>query len=414
MNKKHIKDFFIIYMVLILFGAIFPTNIFGTFNEEIIDQQQPEIDGCWACSDGKCMMAQSFRPNLSMLTKIELVLERWGNPNGKISISLCDSIKPINVIIEKLISSSEIEEGHKCETWVEIDLIDMQFERNQTYYILYNPKDATNWDYYNTISIGAGEYDQYKRGESWWYHPSAGWYTDDKLDLSFKLYGENTPPEIPEIITGPDEGTAGGYCEFIVKAFDPDFHDLSYGWDWDGDDIVDEWTDFYDSGKNVTTYYSWLNPGVYKLKVKVKDVYNASSEYSESFTIEISGMNDPPDKPTIEGTDSGIPFTNYTFTFKAIDPENANIFYYIEWGDGSNTDWFGPFISGQEINFTHNWSERGQYTIKSKVKDLHGAESEWATLEVTMPKNKIINTPFLNFLENYPNMFPILRYILGL
>ena len=30
------------------------------------------------------------------------------------------------------------------------------------------------------------------------------------------------------------------------------------------------------------------------------------------------------------------------------------------------------------------------------------------------PINRAVNTPFLNFLENHPNLFPILRYMLGL
>ena len=30
------------------------------------------------------------------------------------------------------------------------------------------------------------------------------------------------------------------------------------------------------------------------------------------------------------------------------------------------------------------------------------------------PINRAVNTPFLNFLENHPNLFPILRYLLGL
>ena len=46
----------------------------------------------------------------------------------------------------------------------------------------------------------------------------------------------------------------------------------------------------------------------------------------------------------------------------------------------------------------------------------YDSESDWATLEVSMPKNKTINinSLFLRFLENHPYMFPILRYILEL
>ena len=30
------------------------------------------------------------------------------------------------------------------------------------------------------------------------------------------------------------------------------------------------------------------------------------------------------------------------------------------------------------------------------------------------PRSRAVNTPFLNFLENHPNLFPILRHVLGL
>ena len=35
-------------------------------------------------------------------------------------------------------------------------------------------------------------------------------------------------------------------------------------------------------------------------------------------------------------------------------------------------------------------------------------------VSLTTPKNKAINTPFLNFLEQHPNMFPLLRHLVGL
>ena len=52
--------------------------------------------------------------------------------------------------------------------------------------------------------------------------------------------------------------------------------------------------------------------------------------------------------------------------------------------------------------------------LKIKTINPYSAESEWATLEVTFPhKNRIINRPFLNILQNHPNLFPIQqRFIL--
>jgi len=51
----------------------------------------------------------------------------------------------------------------------------------------------------------------------------------------------------------------------------------------------------------------------------------------------------------------------------------------------------------------------------AKAKDrAGGGESDWGTLEVAMPKNKIININplILQFLENHPCMLPVLRQLL--
>lgn len=63
---------------------------------------------------------------------------------------------------------------------------------------------------------------------------------------------------------------------------------------------------------------------------------------------------------------------------------------------------------------THTWSEKSNYTVIVKAKDVFDKESDLATLEVSMPKNSAICTPFFSILKNHPHMFPILRYILEL
>lgn len=100
--------------------------------------------------------------------------------------------------------------------------------------------------------------------------------------------------------------------------------------------------------------------------------------------------NTPPDIPTINGLTSGKKGEEYEYTFVSIiDPEDDNIFYYIDWGDGSFEDWFGPYEPGLDIRVKHTWNKKGTYTIKAKVKDTYGAESDWGTLEVSMPMKKI-------------------------
>jgi len=57
----------------------------------------------------------------------------------------------------------------------------------------------------------------------------------------------------------------------------------------------------------------------------------------------------------------------------------------------------------------------GNYKIKAKLRDEHGVESEWGTLEITIPRSKrsILNFNIFVWLnERYSNLFPMLRYLL--
>jgi len=123
--------------------------------------------------------------------------------------------------------------------------------------------------------------------------------------------------------------------------------------------------------------------------------------------------NLPPNLPIIQGPSKGTPGEEYTYTLISEDPEKQKVDFYIDWGDGTFTDWIGPYSSGEVASGSHIWELEGSYNLKIKCRDSYGDESDWATLEVSMPKNKEINTPFLNFLENYPYLFPLLRQLLN-
>jgi len=126
-------------------------------------------------------------------------------------------------------------------------------------------------------------------------------------------------------------------------------------------------------------------------------------------------VNNPPLKPTITGPAKGKINVNQTFNFTSTDPDANQIFYSVEWGDNTSTGWLGPYNSGYKLTFAHQWSVKGTYAIRAKVKDIHGLESEWTTFQVTMPKNVGINNyPFLHWLfEQFPNAFPLLRQFFG-
>jgi hypothetical protein len=121
--------------------------------------------------------------------------------------------------------------------------------------------------------------------------------------------------------------------------------------------------------------------------------------------------NDLPEKPTITGEKNGRVGEEYEYKFVSTDPNEDEISYFIDWGDNTSTGWTRKLPSGEYYNSSHTWSEKENYTIKAKAKDIYGAESNWATFEVTVPKTKVIN--FQLFLQRFFQRFPIIIKILN-
>jgi hypothetical protein len=113
-------------------------------------------------------------------------------------------------------------------------------------------------------------------------------------------------------------------------------------------------------------------------KIVAWDNHGESTEGSIWIFTTEEVMNNPPEKPTITGPEDGIVGTEYEFTFVTTDPESENISYFVEWGDGNNTGWIGPYPSGEIANATYAWSESGIFEVKVKAKDEHEAESPWS------------------------------------
>jgi len=124
-------------------------------------------------------------------------------------------------------------------------------------------------------------------------------------------------------------------------------------------------------------------------------------------------QNNPPNKPTISGPNSGEPEIKYEFTFVTTDPDNNDVYYYVDWGDETNSSWVGPYSSGQEVKLNHTWSIGKKYIIGVKAKDIFYAESEWETLEIVLPRNILsINSFFFKFLESLLHRFPMIQKLI--
>jgi hypothetical protein len=97
----------------------------------------------------------------------------------------------------------------------------------------------------------------------------------------------------------------------------------------------------------------------------------------------------PPGAPT--GPVTGTIGIDYSFSAVTTDPEEDQIFYMFDWGDGTASDWIGPYNSGAPGNAMHHWDSAGTYEIKAKAKDIGGGQSGWSpTHSITIYSTPVV------------------------
>jgi len=184
------------------------------------------------------------------------------------------------------------------------------------------------------------------------------------------------------------------------------------------------------------SYYGLPSPGQFVLTKMPSGNFNIDSFFDITYQIEFEGcpgsplqdymgttedttrlqqgiefLNDPPNKPVISGETNGNAGNVYEYTFITIDPDGDDIWYFTDWGDGTNTGWMGSFTSGTPHYQSNIWV-KGNYTIKCKAKDLYNAESEWGILEINMPRTKVIaSSLFQRFFEQFPMLQKLFDFL---
>ena len=180
-------------------------------------------------------------------------------------------------------------------------------------------------------------------------------------------------------------------------------------WEWSWT-IEEHWTS--------AATWSWWQIGLdYGKGVGIIEtlINNESLGYSNWYAM----GNTKPNKPTISGETKGGIKTNYNYTFNAVDPDGFNLSYFVDWGDDTTTGWTTFEDSSVDVILAHSWNKKGDYIIKCKVKDLAENESEWVTLNVTMPRSQtFVPSTFLEllkrFVEQFTHAFPIMRHLIKL
>jgi len=243
-------------------------------------------------------------------------------------------------------------------------------------------------------------------------NPQYGDYPED-IGSIISLWVTSDPPAKPSPPSGPALGIWYEQYTFTSSTTEPDNEEIYYQFDW-GDGNTSDWLGPYSSGQIASGSYYWTELGTYNITVIAKDIWGATSSRSDSLVITIID-NTPPEVPQITGPAEGKPGKPYLFNIVTSDAQDQEIYYFIDWGDTTTSDWLGPYVSDTEIHVTHTWTEKGTYTVKVKAKDSLDSESDWGTLIIVMPMEYRfpVSTFLQHLFEKFPRLFPLIRGILG-
>lgn len=89
--------------------------------------------------------------------------------------------------------------------------------------------------------------------------------------------------------------------------------------------------------------------------------------------------DNPPEIPQPpSGISEGQTGIEYDFSSSTTDPEGDGILYLFNWGDGTESDWLGPYNSGDTCTASHSWTDPGTYYVKVKAKDTDDHGCNWS------------------------------------
>jgi len=244
--------------------------------------------------------------------------------------------------------------------------------------------------------------------------PQYGDYPEGIGEL-FTLWPGSQAPDTPTKPDGPDQCTVYENVVFSTSATEPDGEDVYYRFDW-GDGTISDWVGPFSSGQTGEASKNWTEIGEYEVISAAKDINGVQSEWSEPATIVIV-ENHIPDKPIMTGPKIGTTGKELEFKVITTDPDNHDLYYYIRWDDGTAVDWEGPYQSGEEVTFTHQFIEGGSFSVITIAKDIINEKSQQYTHNIHIIKSRAItrqiNLRLLNiFFNSFSNLFLKFRAII--
>ncbi|MDH7517461.1 MAG: PKD domain-containing protein [Candidatus Thermoplasmatota archaeon] len=120
--------------------------------------------------------------------------------------------------------------------------------------------------------------------------------------------------------------------------------------------------------------YNGSGEEVYAVFIEKEDL---NSQNDCQLRIAGKGQLLTPDVPEPSGPKEGVIYEEYCFQTKTFDPTDGKIYFKWSWGDGTYSEWLGPYYSGDVCNVCHYWNNVKEYNVRVKARNNY-RESEWS------------------------------------
>jgi len=163
--------------------------------------------------------------------------------------------------------------------------------------------------------------------------------------------------------------------------------------------------------KEIIWKYTNPYPNIYQNNVfKIR-------HYTSDYPGLINLLYQPIKPSTPNGPSSALVNEVCTYSTSSIDPQDNQVFYKFDWGDGTNSGWLGPYPSGKEIAVNHTWEIEMSYIIKVRAKDEFGYLSVWSDpLNLNIPRLKersnYYSINLFKFFPDFKNFIFIIEFLL--
>jgi hypothetical protein len=220
---------------------------------------------------------------------------------------------------------------------------------------------------------------------------------------------QNQPPYVPN-----NPSPSNGMIDVDVNAMlswvggdpDPDdtvTYDVYFGTNSNPPKVIgNQSSNSYNEGtmQYSTTYY-W--------RIVAWDNHEARTTGPLWYFTTMAEPNQPPYIRNLSGPSTGKIGVEYRFSADVVDPDGDTISCVWDWGDGTTSDWQGPYANGTTINASHTWAAEGIFEIKVQPRDQHGLLGDWSTPRI-IAINQSLTTTFI--FGKYTNLTTEGNYII--